>query len=76
MFIDNDDTVETSVGNVLEQSQEESEESHIIYPKDEEVTYMVPVPKNGSSRDTILTHIPIMVVYTIGLKKSGIPPKV
>mgnify|MGYP000853753065 FL=1 len=31
---------------------------------------MVPVPKNGTPRDSSLTPISIMVVDTIGLKKS------
>ena len=33
-----DDTVETTAGNAIETTQEEFEESHIIYPKDEEIT--------------------------------------
>ena len=37
---------------------------------------MVPVPKNGTPRDTSLTPISIMVVDTIGVKKSRILLKV
>jgi len=37
---------------------------------------MVPVPKNGTPKDISLTPITIMVVNTIGLKKSRIFLKV
>ena len=37
---------------------------------------MVPVPKNGKPRDSCLTPITIMVIDTIGLKKSRVLLKV
>ena len=45
-------------------------ESHLIYQEEKDVTYMVPLPKMGTPRDSSLTPISIMVVDTIGLKKS------
>ena len=45
-------------------------ESHLIYHEEKDVTYMVPLPKMGTPRDSSLTPISIMVVDTIGLKKS------
>jgi len=36
----------------------------------QDVTYMIPVPKTGTPRDSGLTPITIMVVDTMGLKKS------
>ena len=45
-------------------------ECHAVYPEDEEVCYMVPVPKNGKPRDLSLTPISIMVIETIGAAKS------
>jgi len=45
-------------------------ESHFVYQEEQDVTYLIPVPKNGTPRDKSLTPISIMVVDTIGLKKS------
>ena len=50
--------------------EDDNLESHLIYKEEQDVTYMVPVPKNGTPRDSSLTPISIMVVDTIGLKKS------
>ena len=41
-----------------------------IHEEDQEVSYMIPVPKTGKPRDTSLTPITIMVLNTIELKKS------
>ena len=45
-------------------------ESNFVYQEEQDVTYLIPVPKNGTPRDKSLTPISIMVVDTIGLKKS------
>jgi hypothetical protein len=45
-------------------------ESHLIYKEEQDVTYMIPTPKTGTPRDSSLTPITIMVVDTMGLKKS------
>ena len=45
-------------------------ESHIIYEEEQDVTYMIPIPKTGTPSDSSLTPITIMVVDTMGLKKS------
>ena len=45
-------------------------ESHFVYQEEQDVTYLIPVPKNGTPRDKSLTPISIMVVDTIGVKKS------
>jgi hypothetical protein len=58
-----------TAGNALEST-------YLIYPEEDEVTYMVPVPKNGTPKDSSLTPITIMVVDTIGLKKSRVLLKV
>ena len=44
--------------------------SFMIYPEEEEVTYMIPVPKGKNPIDKSLTPITIMVVNTVGLKQS------
>ena len=44
--------------------------SFLVYPEEDEITYMIPVPKGGPPRDTSLTPITIMIVNSIGLKKS------
>ena len=45
-------------------------ESNLIYEEEQDVTYMVPVPKSGTPKDKSLTPISIMVCKTIGLKQS------
>ena len=45
-------------------------EVYEVYEEDQEVSYMIPMPKTGKPRDMSLTPITIMVVNTIGLKKS------
>ena len=45
-------------------------ESHFFYQEEQDDTYLIPVHKNGMPRDKSLTPISIMVVDTIGLKKS------
>ena len=56
-----------SAGNTIEQNDHMS---FLVYPEEDEVTYMIPVPKGGTPRDTSLTPITIMIVNSIGLKKS------
>ena len=46
------------------------QESYHVYREEEEITYMVPVPKIGTPKGLSLTPITIMVVDTIGTKKS------
>ena len=48
----------------------ENVEIYEVYEEDQEVSYMIPMPKNGKVRDLSLTPITIMVVNTIDLKKS------
>ena len=45
-------------------------ESNLVYEEEQDVTYLIPVPKSGTPRDSSLTPISIMVVNTMGLKKS------
>ena len=45
-------------------------ESNLIYEEEQDVTYMIPVPKNGTPKDKSLPPISIIVVKTIGLKQS------
>jgi len=47
--------------------EDDNLESHLIYKEEQDVTYMVPVPKNGTPRDSSLTPISIMVVDARGL---------
>ena len=61
--------IKKTAGNAIEST-------YLIYPEEDEVTYMVPVPKNGTPKDSSLTPITIMVVDTIGLKKSRVLLKV
>jgi len=44
--------------------------THLIYKEEQDVTYMIPVPKQGTPRDISLTPITIMVADTMGLEKS------
>ena len=44
------------------------EESYHVYREENEITYMVPVPKVGTPKGLSLTPIAIMVVDTIGTK--------
>ena len=85
-IFDNDDvevsTVSTeeendTAGNAIAFNSLEDEEdfvndieSHLIFNEERDVTYMAPIPKLGTPRDSSLTPITIMVVDTIGLKKS------
>ena len=53
------------------ESDKEIEESHIIYKEEQDVTYiMIPVPKTETPRCSSLTPITLMVIDTMGLKKS------
>ena len=54
-----------TAGNAFTRGDDEVYE---VYEEDQEVSYMIPVPKTGKSRDLSLTPITIMVVNTIGLK--------
>ena len=45
-------------------------ESHLQFEEEEEVTYMVPLPKMGKPKIKSLTPISIMLCKTIGLKES------
>ena len=56
-----------STGNTIEQNDHIS---FLVYPEEDKVTYIIPVPKGGTPRDTSLTPITIMIVNSIGLKKS------
>ena len=47
------------------------EDCNFVYQdEDQEVTYMVPVPKGGTPKELSLTPITIMTIDTIGMKKS------
>jgi len=54
------------------ESEQEIEESNLTYKEEQDVNYMIPVPKQGTprARDISLTPITIMVVDTMELKKS------
>ena len=54
----------------LDSESDQEIESHLIYKEEHAVTCMIPVPKTETPRDSSLTPITIMVVYTMGLKKS------
>ena len=54
----------------LDSDSDQEIESHIIYKEEQDVTFMIPTPKTGKPRDSSLTPISIMVVDTMGLKKS------
>ena len=58
---------DNSAGTPLE---ENNPMSYLVYPEDEAITYMIPVPKTGTPRDTSPTPIMIMIVKSIGLKQS------
>ena len=54
----------------LDPSESDQEiESHLIHKEEQDVTYMIPVPKTGTSRDSSLTPITIMGVDTMGLNR-------
>ena len=74
--IERTNNIEEPVKTTTNGYQSKINESHITYPKEEEVTYMVPVPNNGKPRDSSLIPITIMVIDTIGLKKSKVLLKV
>ena len=58
---------------LLDPSESDQEiESHVLYKEEQDVTHMIPVPKQGSPRDSSLTPITSMVVDTMGLKKSRV----
>ena len=68
-----DDTYcENPAGNAfpLEEERINSEESHLIYENECEVSYMIPVPKGGKPRNPSLTPITIAAVKTIGTLES------
>ena len=54
----------------LDSDSDQEIESHIIYKEEQDVTFMIPTPKIGKPRGRSLTPISIMVVDTMGLKKS------
>ena len=54
----------------LDSKSDQEIKSQLIYKGKDDVTYMMPVPKTGTPRDSSLTPITIMVVDTMGLKKS------
>ena len=56
-----------SAGNPIEKNDPMP---FLVYPEEGKITYMIPVPKGGTSRDTSLTPITIMIVKSIGLKQS------
>ena len=56
----------TSAGNAYENDIE----MYHLYPEEQEVTYMIPVPKLREHRDLSLMLITILNADTIGLKKS------
>ena len=48
----------------------QEEDCNFVYQEEQEVTYMVPVPKGGTPKELSLTPITIMMIDTIGMKKS------
>ena len=54
----------------LDSESDQEIESHLIYKEEHDVNDMIPVPKTETPRDSSLTPITIMVVDTMGLKKS------
>ena len=55
---------------LLDSEADQEIESHLIYKEEQDVAYMISVPKTGTPRDSSLTPITIMVVDTMGLQKS------
>ena len=54
---------ETEWTDMLLDSESDQEiESNLIYKEEHDVTYMIPIPKTGTPRDSSLTPITIMVV--------------
>jgi len=45
-------------------------EFHLIYKEEQGVTYMIPVPKTGTPRDSSLIPITVMGVDNMGFKRS------
>ena len=56
-----------SAGNPIEQNDRMS---FLVYPEEDKIAYMIPVPKGGTPRDTSLIPITIMIVKSIGIKQS------
>ena len=54
----------------LDSESDQEIEFHLIYKEEHDVTYMIPVSKTGTPRDSSLTLITIMDIDTMGLKKS------
>ena len=48
----------------------QEEDCNFVYQDEEEVTYMVPVPKGGTPKELSLMPITIMMVDMIGMNKS------
>jgi len=67
----NDETEWTDDMSLDSESTQEIE-SHLIYKEEQDVTYMIPVPKTGTPRDSSLTPITIMVVDTMGLNRNTV----
>ena len=67
MEIENIEFPRQSVDDVDANSLQDEDD---LEEEDYEMSYMVPVPKNGTPRDLSLTPISIMVTDTIGLIKS------
>ena len=63
---EDDNLTLNSAGNPIEQNDHIS---FLVYPEEDKITCMIPVPKGGTPRDTSLTPITIMIVNSIGLKK-------
>ena len=52
------------------ESEQEIEESHVIYKEAQDITFMIPVSVQGTPRDSSVTPITNTAVDTMGLKKS------
>ena len=75
-----------SAGNALHKNASEHspyhffndsvDDSHAVYEGEEDVTYMVPMPKMGKTKDRSLSPVTVMVVDNIGTRPSKLLLKV
>ena len=54
----------------------QEEDCNFVYQEEQEVTYMIPVPKCGTPKEQSLMPITIMMIDIIGMKKSRVILKV
>ena len=52
------------------ESEQEIEEYHLKYKEEQDVNYIIPVPKQGTPRDSSFISITIMVVDTMELNSN------